>query len=146
MRLKPFALIIEMMLAYATPAYLWFWGLITLPVWVLGAGTGNWMSILYVAAILSGLLGAAGTILMLVDIAVDEPPDEIRVYAAIGLGLCGLFGVWTPSLPTTSRDSNLVRRHCLQRSSPRSAQHTFPPCMRTDSEPRALIDSAAGRF
>jgi hypothetical protein len=88
-------LIAETLLAYALPAYFWFWGALTVPLWILGASMGDRAATLNLASIIGGFLGAAGMIVMLKQIISNTPPSKSKFIFTTALAISGLLALWT---------------------------------------------------
>ena len=86
-------LILEAVICFALPAYFLFWGLLTLPVWLLGVGSLD--DAINIACILGGLLGMLGLAFALVQATLSETPSMEMAVANSVLGLIGLMSLWT---------------------------------------------------
>ena len=95
MRAWHWGLIVETLLAYALPAYFWFWGALTVPVWILGVSMGDRAATLDLASVVGGLLGAIGMITALKQLISDRPPSTSKLISITTLNLCGLLALWT---------------------------------------------------
>src|SRR4051812_17236951 len=56
-RIRLALIIAEVVLCFALPAYFLFWGVVTLPIWLMGASAGAAHAVIDVIAVLGGCLG-----------------------------------------------------------------------------------------
>ncbi len=94
MRARNCWLIIETITAYALPAYLWMWGIISLPLWLWGATDADPTSRWYLISLAGGALGAIGMIGLLTAVIRNEPITRVNFAKLCVLTGCGLFGIW----------------------------------------------------
>jgi hypothetical protein len=87
-------LIGEAILAYALPAYFWLWGLITLPMWILGTTTGDATAIWYTASVFAGILGVSGVTFVLKQVISQRRPTKAAFICCTLLCSCGVFAIW----------------------------------------------------
>lgn len=95
MRVPGWFLILETLFSYVLPACFWFWGLLTLPVWVLGSVGNEPIAIWNLISIAGGFFGAAGVIATLAQVISQEPATRVRLCVLAVLSACGVFSIWT---------------------------------------------------
>jgi hypothetical protein len=94
MRIRNLVLLAETNLAYAIPAYLWLWGVLTLPLWIRGAELSEAGSVWNLATVIGGFLGAIGTIALLALALLNTTVRPIPLGIFATLSFTGVLSVW----------------------------------------------------
>lgn len=88
-------LVAEAAFAFAIPAYFWVWGVIALPLWILGAASDDPTALLNLASVVGGFLGAIGLLTLLRQIISSQPVGTSKFIFITVLCACGLLAIWT---------------------------------------------------
>ena len=84
----------EVAFCFALPAYFLFWGILSLPIWLLGAGNGAAFASIHALCVVGGLLGVIGLVLVVRYLLRAQPP-RMRWAVVVPLMAAGLVSIWT---------------------------------------------------
>jgi hypothetical protein len=83
----------EALLCFGLPTYFLFWGVLTLPLWLLGAGRGATYALIHALTVIGG---CAGLIALVITIRYVVGPESefMPWYAVIPLTIVGIVSIW----------------------------------------------------
>jgi uncharacterized membrane protein len=93
-RAMKYLVLTEVAFCFALPAYFLFWGILSLPIWLLGAGSGAAFALIHALCIVGGLLGVIGLV-RVVRYLLRTQPSRMRWYVVVPLMAAGLLSIWT---------------------------------------------------
>jgi hypothetical protein len=93
-RTMRYLLVAEAVFCFALPAYFLLWGILTLPLWLLGAGNDATYALIHALCILGGWLGLIALVLVMRYLLRSEPT---RMYwlPVLPLVAVGTLSIWT---------------------------------------------------
>ena len=87
--------VVEVVLCFALPGYFLLWGVITLPMWLLGATSGTEFAVIHLLSIIGGCLGIWAVVKAL-RFHLARRPKAPPNWTVIGLfSLAGIISIWT---------------------------------------------------
>jgi hypothetical protein len=95
MRARSFWLILEVILAYAVPAYFWILGLITLPLWLWFTASAEPASVGLLVSMFAGIPAMIGVIGLLTVVISREPVSMAKFSVLAVLSCSGLLAIWS---------------------------------------------------
>ncbi len=84
----------EVALCFSLPAYFLFWGVLTLPLWLVGASRGATYALIHALCSVGGLLGLIGLVVVLRYLLRNQPP-RMPWFVILALMAAGLLSIWT---------------------------------------------------
>jgi len=93
-RATKYLVIAEAVLCFALPTYFLFWGVLTLPLWLLGAGNGAAYALVHGLSTLGGCLGLIALALTVRYVVASES-RFMPWYVVAPLTAVGIVSIWT---------------------------------------------------
>jgi hypothetical protein len=87
-------LVVEIVLCFALPIYMLFWGIISIPLWVGVVERGGDYALWHLFDIAAGCAGAAGLVSLLRFLMSNDASRPFRGKVVVVLASLGLLGVW----------------------------------------------------
>jgi hypothetical protein len=93
-RATKYLVLAEAVLCFALPTYFLFWGILTLPLWLLGAGNGAAYAVIHA---LSTIGGCSGLLALVLTIRYVIAPESrfMPWYVVVPLMAVGIVSIWT---------------------------------------------------
>lgn len=88
-----FVLVIEAVICFALPAYFLFWGVLTLPLWLLGARNGATYALIHALCAIGGSMGLIALVLVLRYLLRAEP-NRMHWMLVLPLVAAGILSIW----------------------------------------------------
>jgi len=86
--------VVEVILCFALPTYFLFWGVLTLPIWLMGTHTGFDFATIHALCAIGGLLGMWGLFRTL-RVYLSKKPRTTNWPFTVALVAVGLASIWT---------------------------------------------------
>jgi len=93
-RATKYLVVAEAVLCFALPTYFLFWGVLTLPLWLLGAGNGATYALIHALSTIGGCLGLIALVLTIRYVVAPES-RFIHWYVVVPLTVVGIVSIWT---------------------------------------------------
>jgi hypothetical protein len=87
--------VVEVVLCFALPGYFLLWGLITLPIWFLGATSGVGFAVIDVLSTIGGCLGIWAVVKTLRFYLARRPVSPPNWTVLVFASLAGIISIWT---------------------------------------------------
>ena len=87
--------VIEVMLCFAIPAYFLFWGVLTLPVWFIGASSGAGFAAIHALSTVGGCLGIWAIVRALRFYLARRPVAPPNWTVLVLFSIAGIASIWT---------------------------------------------------
>jgi hypothetical protein len=94
MKALRYVVAVEVALCFALPAYFLFWGVLTLPFWLLGTSSGAWFSAVHALSTIGGCLGLWALFKTLRYYLPSRPTRQPKWGLVLPLTTAGLAAIW----------------------------------------------------
>ena len=93
-RATKYLVVAEAVLCFALPTYFLFWGVLTMPLWLLGAGNGTKYALIHAFSTIGGCLGLIALVLTIRYVIAPES-RFMPWYVVVPLTAVGIVSMWT---------------------------------------------------